>query len=259
MRLISIQVATPRLLRVGGREISTGIFKERVASAMVGRHGLDGDAVVNTKHHGGVDQAVYVYSQEDYDWWADQLDGDVFAGMFGENLTFSSFGPGDVMIGDRWRIGEAVLEATAPRLPCATFGAKMGDPGIVKRFRKAGRPGFYARVVAAGEATAGMDVTRIPSAHSVSILDLFDLAYDTSAGTAELERVLAAPIAGACQGRLWAPTRAGTIAEAYARGRPYWLKNAAVLLTMTCSRSSSDRPTERNCSRISSRLPIPAG
>lgn len=195
MYLLSIQVGSPQLMTVGRREISTGILKEPVAEATVGPLGVKGDAVMNAKHHGGPDQAVYVYSQEDYVWWVDQIEHDLFPGVFGENLTLSSFGTADVMVGDRWQMGDVVLEATAPRLPCATFASRMGDPTMVDRFREARRPGFYARVITPGKIGVGMEVGRDPSAHSVSVVQLFDLAYNTDAGADELRRVLAAPIA----------------------------------------------------------------
>ena len=164
--------------------------------AQVTTSGLIGDAVVNTKHHGGPDQAVYVYSDEDYDWWCSNLDRDLAPGTFGENLTLSSFGEGAVMIGDRWKIGTVVLETTAPRIPCATLGAKMGDGGFRARFRAARRPGFYARVITPGEIRAGLAVTRRKGAGLLSLLELSDLVYDSEADRSRLERALRAPLAG---------------------------------------------------------------
>jgi MOSC domain-containing protein YiiM len=196
MNVVSIQVARPRRLDVAGRNITTGIFKEPVAAAEVTAAGLAGDAVINTRHHGGPDQAVYVYSAADYRWWRTELDRDLPSGAFGENLTLSTFGEGRVMIGDRWHIGGVVLETTAPRIPCATFGTKMGDAAFPARFRAAQRPGFYARVIAPGEIRPGMVVTRENSAGSVTLLELFDLAYDTAAAPGRLESALQAPLAG---------------------------------------------------------------
>lgn len=92
MRLESIQIAAPRTLDVAGRAIETGIFKTSVGDASVGRLGVSGDSVVNRKHHGGPDQAVYVYSAQDYAWWEAELDGELAPGTFGENLTFADFG-----------------------------------------------------------------------------------------------------------------------------------------------------------------------
>jgi MOSC domain-containing protein YiiM len=195
VHLVSIQSASPRSLTVGGREIKTGIFKESVASAVVGELGLEGDAVMSAKHHGGPDQALYVYSQSDYVWWSSQLDRELPPGLFGENLTLSSFGEGEVMIGDRWTIGDVVLETTAPRLPCATFGSMMGNVAFPKRFREGRRPGFYVRVIQGGLISPGTSVERLPSPHHVSVVEMFDLAYDTQASAHVLKRVLAAPIA----------------------------------------------------------------
>ena len=90
----------------------------------------------------GPDQALYLYSAEDYAWWAGELGAPPAPGTFGENLTLSSFGPVEVRIGDRFRVGAALVEATAPRIPCATFATRMGEPDWVKRFAAARRPGY---------------------------------------------------------------------------------------------------------------------
>ena len=195
MYLRSIQIATPRTIDVAGRAVETGIFKEPVDTARVGALGLAGDAIVNTKHHGGPDQAVYVYNAEDYAWWEGQLGRGLAAGTFGENLTLSSFGRPPVAIGDRWHIGEVVLETTAPRIPCATFGTKMGDPAWPERFRAARRPGFYARVISGGELRVGMEVDRDQAEVGLSVLDLHDLAFDRQATAERITAALQAPVA----------------------------------------------------------------
>ena len=71
----------------------------------------------------------------------------------------------------------------------------MGDGRFPKQFRAARRPGFYARVIEPGQVESGVRVVREPSSSGVSLLELFDLAYDTKASAQQLERVLAAPIA----------------------------------------------------------------
>jgi MOSC domain-containing protein YiiM len=136
-----------------------------------------------------------VYSREDFVWWEEQLGRSLASGIFGENLTISSFGGEEVMIGDRWQIGEVVLETTAPRIPCGKLGAVMKDPSFVKTFRQGRRPGFYARVLNPGVVVPCTEVTRFPSPSGVSVLDLFDLVYDVDAPADELRRVLGAPIA----------------------------------------------------------------
>ncbi len=195
MQLVSIQVASPRLIARGDGTISTGIFKEPVPSAELTGDGVVGDAVVNTEHHGGPDQAVYIYSSADYQWWEAELGRHLAPGIFGENLTLTDFGDREVMIGDRWQIGEVLLETTAPRIPCATFASKMGEAGWVQRFRAARRPGFYARVLNGGTLQPGEPAVRLSGGHTFSLLEMLDLASETEADAAVLQRALAAPIA----------------------------------------------------------------
>ena len=85
-------------------------------------------------------------------------------GTFGENLTLSSFGDEQVRIGDRFGIGETLVEVTAPRIPCAVFATRMGEPDWVKRFADARRPGLYVRVLEPGEVAAGDAVERLGGA-----------------------------------------------------------------------------------------------
>jgi MOSC domain-containing protein YiiM len=195
MKLVSIQIAARRSIVLPDRTIQTGIFKEPVPQADVGELGLQGDYVADQRHHGGPDQAVYVYSMEDYQWWESELGQALPAGTFGENLTFSTFGEHEVMIGDRWRIGDVVLETTAPRIPCLVLGSRMSDGRFPKAFRAARRPGFYARVIETGRVESPGPVVREPSGSGLSLMELFDLVYDTNASAAVLDRVLAAPIA----------------------------------------------------------------
>ncbi len=65
-----------------------------------GELGLEGDFIANQKHHGGPDQAVYIYGQADYDFWAEALGQPVEPGLFGENLTISGLESGNFNIGD---------------------------------------------------------------------------------------------------------------------------------------------------------------
>ena len=117
MRVDSVNAGRAELMKIGARTISTGIRKAPVERGYVGLLGLAGDVVADVENHGGPDQAVYVYSAEDYAWWGKELGAAPAPGTFGENLTLSSFDPEPVQIGDRYRVGAALLEVTAPRIP----------------------------------------------------------------------------------------------------------------------------------------------
>ena len=180
---------------IGARTIATGIDKQPAGRAYVGTLGLRDDVVADTEHHGGRDQAVYVYSREDYAWWETELGRSLAGGSFGENLTLSSFGTDLVRIGDRFHVGPVVLEVTSPRIPCSTFATHMAEEGWVRRFRDGERPGFYARILLEGEVEVGDRVEREPApAASLPLLELFRLHYDRGADADRLRQALAAPV-----------------------------------------------------------------
>ncbi len=101
-------------------------------------------------NHGGVDQALYAYAREDLDWWTEQLGRELLNGIFGENLTTAGLDVNAALIGEIWRVGEAVVQVTLPRIPCVTFKSWLDEPHWVKRFAAGRRPGAYLRVLTAG-------------------------------------------------------------------------------------------------------------
>ncbi len=197
MQLLSVNVGREQPLNNGKATGTSGIFKiPASAPVQVMRNGLEGDAIVDVENHGGYDQAIYVYGGADYDWWASTLGRALAPGTFGENLTISGLESAPVQIGDRLRVGAVVLEVTAPRIPCATLAARMGDPTFVKRFRKAERPGLYCRVVEPGKVQAGDPVgLERYQGETITALEMFRWFYDNEVSEADLRRMLAAPIA----------------------------------------------------------------
>jgi MOSC domain-containing protein YiiM len=196
MEVISVNAGRWELMKIGARTVETGIRKAPVERGHVGALGLAGDVVADEENHGGLDQALYLYSSEDYAFWADDLGAAPEPGTFGENLTLSSFGPEPVRIGDRFRIGAAVVEVTAPRIPCSVFATRMGEPNWVKRFADARRPGLYVRVLDPGEVAAGDPVERLADGNGhPTVVDLMDAWYDTEPEAELLARLLASPLA----------------------------------------------------------------
>jgi MOSC domain-containing protein YiiM len=184
------------VLQVGSRSVETGIRKLPVGRGRIGKLGLEGDIVADRENHGGPDQAVYLYSREDYSWWEQELGEPHPPGSFGENVTLSSFGADEVRIGDCFRVGEALLEATAPRIPCGVFATHVRRAEWVKRFAAAERTGVYARVLEPGEVAAGDPVERLDSAGDhPPLVELLRVWYEPQAERARLERLLAAPLA----------------------------------------------------------------
>ncbi|MEU5095753.1 MOSC domain-containing protein [Streptomyces sp. NPDC020996] len=181
MKLLSVNVGRARPVPYTDQPQGlTGIDKRpadgpvRVAAPGpkgVGASGIAGDAVCDTRHHGGDHQAVYAVAREDLDGWERELARPPANGAFGENLTTLGLDVSGALIGERWQIGpEVVLEVTCGRIPCRTFQGHMGEKGWVKRFTLKGAPGAYLRVIQPGEIRAGdpVEIVHRPG-HDVTV------------------------------------------------------------------------------------------
>ena len=159
-RVVSINVAVVRTGPWTGRKKRSGIDKRPVAGPVrLAVDGVDGDTVCDTKHHGGPGQAVYAYSTDDLEFWAAELRRVVGPGTVGENLTMSGIDCSHAVVGERWRVGEAVLRVTGPRFPCRVFAGFLDVPDLIKRFLAAGRPGCYLAVEEPAAVVVGDPVT----------------------------------------------------------------------------------------------------
>lgn len=140
-----------------------------------GASGVEGDAVVNLKHHGGTTQAVYAVAQEELDWWSVDLGRDLAPGTFGENITTAGFDVDASVVGEQWRIGgSVVLTVTAPRVPCATFAAHMAVRGWVKAFTERGRTGAYLAVTQPGTIRPGDEIqVAWRPGHGITVPEVF--------------------------------------------------------------------------------------
>jgi MOSC domain-containing protein YiiM len=157
MKVISLNVGMPRLLTWGGTTFKTSIFKTPVEGrVMLRTTNLDGDRQSDLSVHGGPNKAVYGYPSEHYGPWNAELNEPSLPwGSFGENFTTEGVFETDVYIGDRYRLGEAIVRVTTPRLPCFKLAAKFRSDDIITRFLETGRCGFYFSVAEEGEVGTG--------------------------------------------------------------------------------------------------------
>jgi MOSC domain-containing protein YiiM len=114
--------------------------------------------------HGGPEKAVYAYAEEEVQAWERELGRSLGEAAFGQNLTTRGIPVSDAVIGERWQIGSTVLEVAQPRQPCFKLGIRIGEPGFVKRFARASRPGAYLRIVTEGNIGSGdrIEITSRP-------------------------------------------------------------------------------------------------
>jgi MOSC domain-containing protein YiiM len=189
----SVNVGLPRRVAHEGRTVTTGIYKEPVAGrVMVRATNLEGDRQADLRVHGGADKAVYLYPAEHYPHWRETLaPAELAPGWFGENLTTRGVLEDETWIGDVLRVGEALLEVSQPRVPCAKLAMKAGDPAFGGPFLRSGRSGFYLRVREEGEVGAGDAIVREGRGEGqMSVREMVAL-LDDSASADDLDRAAA--------------------------------------------------------------------
>jgi MOSC domain-containing protein YiiM len=194
-RVLSVNVGLPTAVPYRGKTVWTGIFKAPVEGRVtLGELGFDGDKQADPSVHGGVEKAAYLYSADAYAWWAAALGHAMPPAQFGENLTVTGMPEDEVCVGDRLRVGEALVRVTGPREPCFKLGIRMGDHRFPARFLAAGRTGFYVAVLEEGTVGAGDAVERVAAdPDGLSVAEVHRL-YATGREDADgLRRVAAVP------------------------------------------------------------------
>ena len=163
MKLLSLNVGLPREVTWNGKTVTTGFFKSPVDGPVtLRRHNLDGDGQADLRVHGGPTKAVYVYPEQHYDYWREELgDSEIAWGAFGENFTVEGMDEATVCIGDEFRVGSARVVVTEPRMPCFKLAVRFDRADMLRRFLKSRRSGFYLGVVEEGLVQAGDDMERV--------------------------------------------------------------------------------------------------
>jgi ferredoxin-NADP reductase/MOSC domain-containing protein YiiM len=191
--VISVNVGRPREVEWRGKTLTTAIWKEPVLGPVfAGRLGLQGDQQADLIGHGGEQRALMVYQVESYRYWQDVLGRDDFTiGQFGENLTVSGMPDDEVCVGDRYRVGSAVVEVSQPRVTCYKIGIRMGDERMPALLVKHRRPGFYFRVIEEGALRAGDGIMKMSDGPGrMSVADVDSLLYTPDHPIENLDRAL---------------------------------------------------------------------
>ena len=196
MRIVSVNVGLPREVVWQGMTVNTGIFKEPVDGPVtITKLNLAGDQQADLSIHGGFEKAVYAYPAEHYDYWRRELPGMPLPwGQLGENLTTEGLAEDTLCIGDRLRIGTALLMVTQPRMPCYKLNVKFRRDDMIKRFLKSRRSGFYFSVIEPGQLGAGSEIeisSRDPQ--RINVADIFRLYLGDIADPGIVERAMNVP------------------------------------------------------------------
>ena len=141
-----------------GENEPSAIAKAPVAGPLrISLMGLEGDEQADRKHHGGADKAIHHYAFDHYaDWRAELGELPVLAGAggFGENISTLGLSEDKVWLGDRFRMGTALVEVSHGRQPCWKLDHRFGAPMVAHIVRNR-RCGWYYRVLEPGVVQAG--------------------------------------------------------------------------------------------------------
>jgi MOSC domain-containing protein YiiM len=199
MKIVSLNVGRPRSVQTPRGPVLTAFWKSPVDRRVaLRRFNLEGDQQADLRVHGGEFKAVYLYASEHYSFWRGELPGmDLPYGVFGENLTTEGMDEREVRIGDRFRMGSAVLQVTQPRMPCFKLQLRFGRADMVKRFWKSGLSGIYFSIVEEGEIGAGDEIVPVSRVEGgISVAEVVRLYRDRDPDPERIRAALGAPLAG---------------------------------------------------------------
>lgn len=155
--MLSVQVGKIALL--GPNRVPSGFVKTPVAGPVeITAAGLAGDEQADLRVHGGPDKAVYGYASSAYPAWQrdfPHLAARFVFGSMGENLTIDGLDEAHVHIGDRVRVGGALLQVSEPRQPCFKLALAFDEPRLAQAMTRSGRCGWYYRMLEPGLVAAG--------------------------------------------------------------------------------------------------------
>ena len=193
MKVISTNIAKPRIIQWRGQNIRTGIFKKPVDTPiLLELKTVKGDEVSDRRVHGGIYKACYLFSTDEYPYWKNLYPNlDWNWGMLGENLSVAGLDETKLVIGDTYRLGSAIVQITQPREPCYKFGVKFGTQKVLKQFIDHGRPGTYVRIIEEGIVSKNDEMTLLDRPKDqISTAQFFDLLFNKEKDQTLLEIAL---------------------------------------------------------------------
>ncbi|MGE6631707.1 MOSC domain-containing protein [Bacillus sp. NPDC077027] len=187
-----IQVGLPVTTCVNGREMKTGIHKNRIAGPiLLNKLHFDGDGQADLVHHGGYDKAVCVFPYDHYAYFETYLGCQLEAAAFGENVTVHQLVETKVCIGDVFQLGEAIVQVSQPRQPCFKLAQKHGEKNLVKEVQETGFTGYYLRVLEEGIVQTNSQLIQLErDPHQVTVHEVNELKYRHTSDIEKLRRVL---------------------------------------------------------------------
>ncbi len=167
MKIISLNIGERKTVQWREKTVETGIFKYPIKECLfLDTENVKNDTIVNRKHHGGVDKAVYVFGENHYQYFKElhpNLDWQY--GIFGENITLNQLEETNIHIGEIYQLGAAKIQVSKPREPCFKLGLRFNNQSIVKQFWNSTYCGIYFKVLKKGNVNIGDELILTKTAY----------------------------------------------------------------------------------------------
>lgn len=167
-KIVYVSKGLPKNMTYNGQEYLSGIWKEQTDELHVATQQIAEDDVANPAYHGGPDRVVCLYPFEHYAHWEKEFDQPLEKAAFGENVTAENMREDKVCIGDVYQFGDAILQVSQGRYPCATINKRNHNNQLLKQIIAAGYTGYFFRVLQEGTIKSDSPIIQL-SAHPAQV------------------------------------------------------------------------------------------
>ncbi|MBC1494888.1 MOSC domain-containing protein [Listeria welshimeri] len=192
-KIMYLAIGKPKKLSLQNKKLMmSGIEKELVETANLTMTGFENDAPHNLKYHGGVDRTVCIYPYEHYAKWEEKFGKVLQVSAFGENLIVTNMLESSVQIGDKFQIGETIIQVTEARNPCSTIEKFNGIPNLYKAIHETGLTGYLCRTITPGKINKKDKIKQIhQESHGVTVAFCHEKVLHKKGTKEDFERILA--------------------------------------------------------------------
>lgn len=176
-KILSFNTGGPVTMEWEGKSVLSSMRKESVPGPLVVHEDrIEGNSFANPNYHGTPDSVLYAFGMSSAEIFMKELGGGEYkAGATGETISLDHLDETQVSVGDIFRFGEVLAQATYPRIPCGKVNFRMQHPRGQQAMKDCGRSGVYFKILRPGKISLGDAVERTEQAkHRVPISELYE-------------------------------------------------------------------------------------
>jgi MOSC domain-containing protein YiiM len=173
----SVYIGQPKTISDEQGTWRSSIGRDRVDGPVeVEMRGFVGDRATQP-YHGTPELAVCSHLLGHYRFWNEQYGMSLGPGNVGENLALENVTEDEICIGDVYGMGTAVVQVSAPRIPCHNQARRIGRADWVKLTLQELRLGLYMRVLEPGVLQAGDKLHLVERLNPQATMTAFNRCY----------------------------------------------------------------------------------